>query len=240
MKLESRSSPTHSPSSELGLGGLIVQGLSIRIAGFVLEADFAVNPGDRAVVTGPSGSGKTTLLRVISGLRPLEPADRGKIFLQNREITHLAPQHREMGFVFQDATLFPSMSVLENVIFGLKMHGVSREQQLTLADEWLKKVDLLAKKNAGVENLSGGEKKRIAFIRALIWKPKLLLLDEPFSALDPGLRSALRQQLLDLHQLWPVPVFMVTHDQQDIETLATTRFDLSPDKNSPIRKMRKG
>jgi ABC-type Fe3+/spermidine/putrescine transport system ATPase subunit len=220
--------------------GLVVNRLHKRFGGFIINAGFEIPAGERALISGPSGSGKSTLLRVIAGLEPLTSNDHGQIWLDGMNITTLAPQERKIGFIFQDSALFPSMNVFENVSFGLKMLGFSLDQTTSLVDEWLERVDLKSKKFSGVTTLSGGEKQRVAFIRALIWKPKLLLLDEPFSALDGPLREVLRRELMELHRLWPVPLLMVTHDQQDIETIATLRFYLSPDKNGPIRILRRG
>jgi ABC-type Fe3+/spermidine/putrescine transport system ATPase subunit len=231
--------PTQLQTTEFS--DLHVENLIKKIGDFILDAHFTVAAGERAILIGPSGSGKTTLLRILAGLEPLNSlGDQGKILLGSTEITHLPPQERKTAFIFQDPALFPSMNVLENVSFALKMQGISREERTVRADNWLEKVDLKSKKYSSVGNLSGGEKQRVAFVRALIWKPNLLLLDEPFSALDPKLREKLRKELLDLHQLWPVPLVLVTHDKTDIETVGTVCLNLSSDQNSPIRSIRKG
>jgi ABC-type nitrate/sulfonate/bicarbonate transport system ATPase subunit len=132
------------------------------------------------------------------------------------------------------------MNVFDNVTFALKMRGMKREERMIQADAWLEKVDLKSKKYSEVGHLSGGEKQRVAFIRSLIWKPQLLLLDEPFSSLDASLREVLRRELLELHRLWPVPLVLVTHDRLDIEGVGTVQINLSSDKNSPIRSIRRG
>jgi putative spermidine/putrescine transport system ATP-binding protein len=227
--------------NSLELLDLHVENLRKKIGDFFLDAQFSVAAGERAILIGPSGSGKTTLLRILSGLVALaSPNDRGKISLGTTEITHLSPQKRNTAFVFQDAALFPSMNVVENVTFALKMRGIGREERMHLADLWLERVDLKGKKFSSVDTLSGGEKQRVAFIRALIWKPQLLLLDEPFSALDPRLREVVRKELLELHRLWPAPMVLVTHDKIDIEELGTAKLNLSSDQNSPIRFIRRG
>jgi ABC-type Fe3+/spermidine/putrescine transport system ATPase subunit len=204
---------------------LEVRGLKKRVGGvqgFELRADFEVQPGERLAVLGRSGSGKTTLLRLIAGLESLAPSrDQGTICLGAREITHVSPQSREIGYVFQDAALFESMSVLENAAFGLRMRGVGRSQRCETVLPWLERVGLRDRADHGVQRLSGGERQRVAFVRALVWKPRLLLLDEPFSALDHDLRQTLREELLRLHAAWPVPLIVVTHDREDVEALAT-------------------
>lgn len=196
-------------------------------ADFELSANFNVGVGERVALVGKSGSGKTTLLRILAGLEPLVgPSDGGQIWLGNEEITHWTPQKREVGFVFQDAVLFQALSVLDNVTFGLRMKGIPRSERDSMGLEWLDRVGLRSKAHGAVDTLSGGEKQRVAFVRALIWKPRFLLLDEPFSALDRGLRESLRAELLELHQLWPAPLLLVTHDENDIQALTTVRLKL--------------
>jgi ABC-type sulfate/molybdate transport systems ATPase subunit len=131
-----------------------------------------------------------------------------------------------VGFVFQEAALFPSLDVLGNVIFGLSQQGVPRSEAEKQGLEWLEKVELLDKARSSIGTLSGGEAQRVAFARALIWKPQLILLDEPFSALDAELRQGLRLQLLRLHEQWPVPLLLVSHDAQDLEAIANVRLTL--------------
>ncbi len=206
---------------------LIVNGLVKLIrgpvpgAGLELRADFAVAGGERAALLGSSGSGKTTLLRLLAGL---DRADSGRILLDGREITALAPEKRDIGVIFQEQALFPALDVLDNVTFGLRMRGVQAGEREAQGMEWLERVGLASKARSNVNVLSGGERQRVAFARAVSWKPRALLLDEPFSALDPSLRSALRQELLRLHSLWPVPLLLVTHDEADVAELATRRL----------------
>jgi ABC-type Fe3+/spermidine/putrescine transport system ATPase subunit len=217
---------TNSPHPELF--DLRVEGLLKYLGDFALQADFSIGVGERAALLGKSGSGKTTLLRVLAGLEALSgPADAGNIYLGQREITALSPQKRNVGLVFQDQALFGGLNVLENVTFGLRMRGVGKEERDSLALPWLEKVGLKNLVRAPVGQLSGGEKQRVAFIRALIWRPHLVLLDEPFSALDSELRSVLRNELVELHKLWPAPLLFVTHDETDIQAVATVRLNLS-------------
>jgi putative spermidine/putrescine transport system ATP-binding protein len=200
-----------------------------------VRADFAVGVGERLVITGPSGSGKTSLLRVIAGLIPLHPSGReGRIFLESdrvspdsqtheklEELTFLAPEHREMGFVFQTPALFPHLSVSENAAFGLQLRGVEKSERLERARTALSRVGLGHRLDAGVHTLSGGEQQRVALVRAWIWMPRVLLFDEPLAALDEALREDLRSLVLELHQAHPVPLIWVTHDHRDRERIAT-------------------
>jgi ABC-type Fe3+/spermidine/putrescine transport system ATPase subunit len=204
---------------------LSVKGVRKFLGSFRLEADFCVRAGERVALVGKSGCGKTTLLRIISGLEPLDaPGDTGNIFLGSHEISRLLPEQREIGFVFQEQALFPALSVLENVTFALRVRGVARSERDAVALPWLERVGLRAEANLPVTTLSGGERQRVAFLRAIVWKPRVLLLDEPFSALDRELRSTLRSELVELHKLWPVPLMLVTHDEADLEALGCRRL----------------
>jgi ABC-type Fe3+/spermidine/putrescine transport system ATPase subunit len=213
------------PKSELRL-----ESLRKQIEDFTLRADFSLAEGERAALVGKSGMGKTTLLRLIAGL---ESPDAGKVFLGGEDVTSWEPQKRRIGFVFQEAALFPSLSVLGNAIFGLLQHGVARAQAEKLGMEWLSKVGLAARAQSSIAHLSGGEAQRVAFVRALIWKPQLILLDEPFSALDSELRQEVRSELLRLHQEWPVPLLLVSHDAQDLEAIANVRLELRAASGEP-------
>ena len=168
---------------------LKVEGLVHEVGDFTLHADFSVARGERAALIGRSGSGKTSLLRVLAGL---EAPRSGRIWLGESEITREPAAARQVGLVFQDAALFPALSVLENAIFGLRVRGVSRSSAREQGLEWLDRVGMRAMGDLPVTRLSGGECQRVAFIRALIWRPRLVLLDEPFSALDTELREILR------------------------------------------------
>ncbi|MCM2324102.1 MAG: ATP-binding cassette domain-containing protein [Oligoflexia bacterium] len=213
---------------------LKVEGLQRNVGTFTLHAEFTLAAGERAGLVGRSGSGKTTLLRILAGL---EAPDEGRIWLNGRDITGLPPQERGIGFIFQDQALFPSLNVLDNVTFGLRMRGLSAQEREAKALPWLKKVGLEQHRLAPVGHLSGGEAQRVAFVRAVIWSPRLLLLDEPFSALDAELRQALRRELVDLHQLWPVPLLLVTHDAQDLESVVNVRLSLQADDPGGTRRV---
>ena len=214
---------------------LRVEVLRKRIGTFELEASFLIPPGKRFALLGQSGSGKSSLLRLLAGL---ENADSGQVLLGQENITALAPQGRGVGFIFQDQALFPALSVLGNAVFGLRMRGVARGEREREGREWLARVGLSgALVDAAIGRLSGGERQRVAFVRATIWKPRFLLLDEPFSALDTGLRVQLRDELKTLHELWPVPLLLVTHDEQDAEALAHERLELVMPETGNLRRI---
>ena len=158
------------------------------------DVSFSVYPGEIFALLGPSGCGKTTTLRIIAGF---EIADAGTISMSGKTFanseTHVPPESRGIGFVFQDYALFPHKSVLENVAFGLRK--VSKKTRQERAFEVLDMVGLTDLHSRLPHHLSGGEQQRVALARAIIARPKLLLLDEPFSSLDPGLRQATREEV---------------------------------------------
>ena len=172
----------------------------------------AVREGEFVTLLGPSGCGKTTTLRMIAGF---EEPDQGRVFLDGEDVTDLPPYKRRVNTVFQDYALFPHMSVAQNVGYGLRVAGVSRGEIAKRVDEALRLVDLLDKKNVRPSTLSGGQKQRVGLARALIRNPKVLLLDEPLSALDVKLRDAMQVELKHLHQKLGITFILVTHDQKE-------------------------
>ncbi len=212
-----------------------IKGLRKAIAGFILSADFVVGVGERVLLSGRSGSGKTSLLRTIAGLDPLRRHDQGHFYFGSEECSKVPVHQRQIGLMFQEPTLFPNLSVLENITFGLRVRGVGKSQRENLGSQWLEKVGLKSKMESSVDHLSGGEKKRIALARVLIWKPRLILLDEPFSNLDHELKQNLRKELIELHQLWPAPMLIVSHDQEELEYFGTKRLHLEWKDDSEIR-----
>ncbi|QYN47814.1 sulfate/molybdate ABC transporter ATP-binding protein [Gilliamella sp. ESL0405] len=183
----------------------------------VLEnINFSIKQGELVALLGPSGCGKTTLLRIIAGL---ETASSGQIYFADREVTKLSAKQREIGFVFQNYALFRHMNVAENVAFGLKMKPRSVRLNKTAIDERvnqlleLVQLDHFAKRYP--DQLSGGQRQRVALARALASKPNVLLLDEPFSALDAKVRKDLRRWLRDFHHELNVTSIFVTHDQEE-------------------------
>src|SRR5262249_863814 len=175
-----------------------------------------IGEGELLALLGPSGSGKTTLLRIIAGL---EYPDSGRVLLQAEEATDRPPRVRGVGLVFQHYALFRHMTVFENVAFGLRIRPRQRrpsEQQIrSRVRELLELVQLGWTSNRYPSQLSGGQRQRVALVRALAVEPHVLLLDEPFGALDAKLRGELRQWLRTLHRELGLTAIFVTHDQEE-------------------------
>ena len=161
---------------------------------------------------GPSGCGKTTSLRLIAGL---ERATSGKIFIDEKDVTLLPATDRDVTMVFQSYALFPHMSVLENVSYGLKMAGVTKEEYSEKTIETLKLVGLEGFDQRMPSELSGGQQQRVAVARAIVLEPKVLLFDEPLSNLDAKLRRQVREDIRNLQQKLGVTTIYVTHDQEE-------------------------
>jgi sulfate/thiosulfate transport system ATP-binding protein len=190
-----------------------------RFGDFVAVDDVSivVESGSLTALLGPSGSGKSTLLRVIAGL---EVADAGDVFISGKEATALAPQKRGVGFVFQHYAPFTHMTVWDNVAFGLAIRRRSRSEIRTRVAELLELVQLGGLGGRYPAQLSGGQRQRMALARALAPEPEVLLLDEPFGALDARVRKELREWLLRLHDEMHVTTVFVTHDQEEALELA--------------------
>ena len=193
----------------------IVKGFSGHL--IVNKLNLTVNDGESFVLLGSSGSGKSTILRIIAGL--LYP-DEGKVFLNGNDVTNVAIQKRDIGFVFQNYAIFKHMSVLDNVEFGLKIRKVKKDERRRQALSMLELVGLSGLGERFPNQLSGGQRQRVALARALVYKPKVLLLDEPFGALDVEIRSNLRKTLLDIQRTLNVTMILVTHDQEEAFELA--------------------
>ncbi|RWJ05725.1 ABC transporter ATP-binding protein [Mesorhizobium sp.] len=199
---------------EISIGGLrksfgplvILEDLSLHIPG-----------GDICCLLGPSGCGKTTLLRLIAGL---EKVDRGTIRIGGVEVTHLAPHHRELGMVFQNYALFPHMTVAENVAFGLRLRKVPPPERQARVASAMTMVKLDKMGDRLPSQLSGGQRQRVALARSLITQPKVLLLDEPLSALDKKLRGQMQVEIKDLQRNVGVTTVVVTHDQEEALAIA--------------------
>ena len=180
--------------------------------------DLEVKEGEFFTLLGPSGCGKTTTLRAITGF--VEPSS-GTISVAGKDITHLAVEKRNIGLVFQNYALFPTMSVYDNIAFGLKVRKVAPAEIKRRVEEIAGKVDLseeqLVKK---VNQLSGGQQQRVAIARALVTSPPIICLDEPLSNLDAKLRVQLRNELKDLQRKFGITTIYVTHDQEEALTLS--------------------
>lgn len=176
-----------------------------------------IRPGEFFSLLGPSGCGKTTLLKLVAGL--LE-ADSGELWFGESNLTKVPPEERKFAMVFQQSLLFPHMTIGDNVAFGLKMQKVAKTERLLKAKEMLTRVGLAGFDHRFPDELSGGQQQRVALARALVASPRLLLMDEPFSALDPSLREEMRELLSSIQKQFGVTVLFVTHDRQEA-------FDLS-------------
>ena len=176
------------------------------------KIDFSIEKGELISLLGPSGCGKTTLLNIIGGF--LKP-DNGKIYLEDRDITDIPPEKRDISTVFQSYALFPHMNVLENIKYGLKYKKLTKEEQNELALEYLKIVGLDGYEKKSIQELSGGQQQRVALARALVLYPKILLLDEPFSNLDAKLKISMREELKELQKNLKISMIFVTHDQEE-------------------------
>jgi sulfate transport system ATP-binding protein len=176
-----------------------------------------IRPGSLTALLGPSGSGKSTLLRVIAGL---EVPDAGHVVIEDRDVTDVPPQRRDIGFVFQHYAAFKHLPVRENVAFGLKVRKRPKKEVTAKVDELLGIVGLAGYQDRYPSQLSGGQRQRMALARALAVEPKVLLLDEPFGALDANVRAELRAWLRRLHDEVHVTTVLVTHDQEEAMELA--------------------
>lgn len=170
-----------------------------------------INDGEILGVVGPSGCGKTTLLRLLAGF---ETPTEGQITFDDEPITHVPPENRNVGLVFQSYALFDNMTVLENVTFGPKMHGVNRHQRRERARQMLALLDIENLADRAPQTLSGGQKQRVGLARALAIEPRVLLLDEPMTGLDANLKQTLRVELSELLEDLGVTTVYVTHDQE--------------------------
>lgn len=178
----------------------------------VNRVTFSVRDGELMALLGPSGGGKTTVLRMIAGL---EVPTEGDVFIGGRRVNDLSVQQRNIGFVFQNYALFKNMSVFKNIAFGLKIKKWKRNDTQDRVHELLKLFGLEGLGNRYPHQLSGGQRQRVAIARALAPKPSVLLMDEPFGAVDAKIRQELREWLVTLHQELNVTTVFVTHDQEE-------------------------
>src|SRR6201997_3043348 len=193
---------------------IVVRGANKRYGDFVAldDVDFEVPAGSLTALLGPSGSGKSTLLRAIAGL---DQPDSGTITINGRDVTRVPPQRRDIGFVFQHYAAFKHMTVRDNIAFGLKIRRRPKAEVAEKVDNLLKVVGLSGFQGRYPNQLSGGQRQRMALARALAVDPQVLLLDEPFGALDAKVREDLRAWLRRLHDEVHVTTALVTHDQHE-------------------------
>ncbi|MCL6570866.1 MAG: sulfate/molybdate ABC transporter ATP-binding protein [Bacillus sp. (in: Bacteria)] len=195
-----------------------IQNISKSFGTFQALEDITIDiqTGELIALLGPSGSGKTSLLRIIAGL---EAANQGSILFGEADMTHISPKERQVGFVFQHYALFRHMSVFDNIAYGLKVRPrkirPSKQEIEVKVYELLKLVKLEAFAKRFPSHLSGGQRQRVALARALAVEPKVLLLDEPFGALDAKVRKDLRRWLRKLHDDYQITSIFVTHDQEE-------------------------
>jgi spermidine/putrescine transport system ATP-binding protein len=198
---------------------VVLRGVTKRFGDFtaVEDVDLEVRPGEFLALLGPSGCGKTTTLRMIAGFE--EPTE-GAIEIGGRAANGVPPNKRDVNTVFQQYALFPHMTVLDNVSYGLKQRKVGKEERRRKASEALELVRLTGREHAKPAELSGGMQQRVALARALIMQPKVLLLDEPLGALDLKLRKAMQVELKTIQRDVGITFIVVTHDQEEAMAMA--------------------
>ncbi len=197
--------------------GLVCTELSVKYPEFTLNIDFSIDTGEIVSIIGPSGCGKSTTLQLITGLLP---NDQGKIILLGKDISQTPVWEREIGMVFQDYALFPHLSVEENIAYSLRLKKTPRAQRKVVVGDYMEMVGLQGYQKRRTGDLSGGERQRVALARALAAEPKLLLLDEPLSALDAKLRRHLREEIRRIHAATGITTIYVTHDQEEALTIS--------------------
>jgi len=193
--------------------------------------DLQVARGQTVAVLGPSGSGKSTLLKIIAGL---EPQDGGSVSFDGTDLARVPPERRGFALMFQDFALFPHLNVLDNVAFGLREQGLRRADARARALDMLGVFGLQSHARYKVWKLSGGEQQRVALARALITAPRLLLLDEPFSALDAALRTSLRAEFASRIAAAGIATVLVTHDEAEARAMAQRGFRLTEGRLLPL------
>ncbi len=202
----------------------LVAHIGVTFPSLSIDVSFSIGRGERIGLVGANGSGKTTILRAIAGLQPI---DTGVVRINDRVVDDpsarilLAPQARRVAMVFQDYRLFPHLSAVDNVAFGLRQHGIHRRAAQTLAMAWLGRVGLIDHAHHRPAALSGGQAQRVALARALATEPDVLLLDEPLAAIDASSRATLRNEIAQHLGGFTGPTIVVSHQPDDIAALTT-------------------
>ncbi len=209
----------------------------LAISDISFRVDDLADAGELVTMVGPSGCGKSTILRIIAGLGPQFPPTEGEVLVLGQPITGPGA---DRGMVFQSYTSFDHRTVLDNVAFGLECQGVSRSQRHEMARAWIAKVGLDVAKTQGKypHELSGGMRQRVAIARTLILRPRIVLMDEPFGALDPATRLNMQDLLIDLWREIRATVFFVTHDVTEAVYLGDRTYVLSPSPGRLLREVR--
>ncbi|MGQ9463285.1 MAG: ABC transporter ATP-binding protein [Candidatus Fervidibacter sp.] len=201
---------------------LLVENLTVRSGEFVLrEVSLVLGQGECGVVVGPSGAGKSTFLEAVAGLRKVES---GRIVLKGRDITNLPPEQRGIAFVPQDYALFPHLTAQGNILLAPRLLGMPKDKVVRRFEFLCDLLNLKELLHRRPKQLSGGERQRVALARALMLEPQLLLLDEPFAALDPQMRPSIRRSLRRIFQTLRTTVLIVTHDIWDAAALGDQVF----------------
>ena len=210
--------------------------MSISLNGAVGRGDFersfnfTIADGEVLAITGPNGSGKSTVIHTIAGLVPLRSGhleSDGAMWDAPDSKQWVAPENRTCAVVFQDLRLFPHMNVMSNVVYGLRARGIQKDVAIERSQKMLTRVGLTSFEKRQPNELSGGERQRVALARALVLEPRVLLLDEPLSAVDSASRAALRELLPEVLGSFAGAAILVTHDLGDVETLATANLSLN-------------
>ena len=197
---------------------IVLEGVSLQIGTFTLaEISLSIRDGAYTFLMGPSGAGKTLILETIAGIRTPES---GRILIDGTDVTHLPPERRRVGFVYQDYSLFPHFTVRRNIAFGIKMHGKSPAIQDRATHELLDMLGISDLADRYPLTLSGGEQQRVALARALAIEPGILLLDEPFAALDPRAREECMEGLQRVHRDRGITILQVSHSREEAYSLA--------------------
>jgi NitT/TauT family transport system ATP-binding protein len=181
--------------------------------------------GELITIVGPSGCGKSTLLRILAGLKPHFPPSTGEVLVLGKPVTEPGP---DRGLVDQKYSLLPHLNVIDNVAFGLKLRGTAHSERVDRASEWVKKVGLEGAEKKYPSELSGGMQQRVAIAATLILQPRILLMDEPFGALDPGIRLRMQELLIQLWNELQSTVFLVTHSVEEAVYLGDRVFLMAP------------
>jgi len=187
-----------------------IENVHVELGGFCLEdIDLSVDKGEFFILLGPTGAGKTVLLEALAGLLPTK---KGRVLIDGADVTNLPPEKRGIGIVYQDCALFPHLTVLQNITYGLHFHRINKTEAEKRLDGLLDQLGLRFLTDRMPVNLSGGELQRVALARALMVSPSVLSLDEPLSSLDPNFRGEIQEELKRLHQESGITFLMVTHD----------------------------